>query len=92
MEPGSSGTAPETRPGREPITEEQYITGAGYQPGTAEEEAAGERTRPTQKKKPWFWNEYVILYLRVWVLCRYEVTSKDELLQGIYLEEYCEPK
>lgn len=32
-------------------------------------------------------NGYVILYLRAWFLCRYEVTNKDELLQEIYLEE-----
>ncbi len=45
------------------------------------------RTRPAQEKKSGFWNGYVISELRVWILCRYEVTSKDELLQDIYLEE-----
>jgi len=29
--------------------------------------------------------------LRVWFLCRYEVTSKDELLQEIYLEKEKSP-
>lgn len=68
MEPEPSGTAPGTRPRREPTTGEQYIPGSGHQPGTATEEAAGRRTRPAQKKKPRFWNGYVILYLREWVL------------------------
>lgn len=61
MEPGTSGAAPGTRPGRNPTTGKQYFPGSGYQPGTAAEEATGGRTRPTQKKKPRFWNGYVIL-------------------------------
>jgi hypothetical protein len=50
-----------------------------------------ELTKPSQEKKPGVWNGYVILYLREWFLCRYEVTSKDELLQEIYLEEEKRP-
>lgn len=64
MEPEPSGTAPGTRPRREPTTGEQYFPGSGNRPDTAAEEAAGGRTRPAQEKKPGFWNGYVILYLR----------------------------
>ena len=60
MEPGSSGTAPGTRPGREPTTGKQYFPSSGNQPGTAAEEATGGRTRPAQEEKPGFWNGYVI--------------------------------
>ena len=63
MEPGSSGTAPGTRPGREPTTGKQYIPSSGNQPGTAAEEATGGRTRPAQEKKPGFWNGYVNLIM-----------------------------
>lgn len=59
MEPGSSGTAPGTRPGREPTTGKQYFPSSGNQPGTTAEEAAGGRTRPAQEKKSGFWNGYV---------------------------------
>ena len=82
---------PGTRPRRNPTTGKQYIPSSGNQPGTTAEETTGGRTRPTQKKKPGFWNGYVILQLREWILCRYEVTSKDELLQEIYLEEEKSP-
>ena len=61
IESGSSGTAPRTRPGRNPTTGKQYFPRSGNQPGTAAEEAAGGRTRPAQEKKPGFWNGYVIL-------------------------------
>ena len=61
MEPGSSGTAPGTRSGRNPTTGKQYFPSSGNQPGTAAEEATGGRTRPAQEKKPGVWNGYVIL-------------------------------
>lgn len=38
IESESSGTAPETRPGREPTTGKQYFPSSGNQPGTAAEE------------------------------------------------------
>lgn len=56
MEPGSSGTAPGTRPGREPTTGKQYFPSSGNQPGTAAEEATGRRTQSAQEKKPGFWD------------------------------------
>ena len=63
MEPGSSVTAPGTRPGREPTTGKQYIPSSGNQPGTAAEEATGGRTRSTQEEKPGFWNGNVNLIM-----------------------------
>ena len=62
MEPGSSGTAPGTRPGRNPTTGKQYFPGSGNQPGIAKEKTTGGRTQPAQEKKPGFWNGYVILF------------------------------
>ena len=50
-------------PGREPTTGKQYFPSSGNQPGTAEKEATGGRTRPAQEKKPGFWNGYVNLNL-----------------------------
>lgn len=55
----SSETAPGTRRERNPTTEKQYFPMSGNQPGTAEKEATGGRTRPAQEKKPGFWNGYV---------------------------------
>ncbi len=51
MEPGSSGTAPGTRPGREPTTGKQYFPGAGNRPGTAAEEATGGRTSAKEREE-----------------------------------------
>lgn len=48
---------------RNPTPGKQYFPSSGNQPGTAEKEAKGGRTRPAQEKKPGFWNGDVNLIM-----------------------------